>query len=257
MAFENNHYYHSSIRRLTAAIGSLLKNMRIVRLNPDASIHSTIIVPLSYASGDRAITMIQQQKEQRIREDVEVRIALPRITFSLTGMTYDSPRQSQPVINTIYNNTVSGIATTQFKPIPYDFEYTVNLWVKNMDDGLQIIEQIAPYFRPFYTVTLEDIPSLNIIRDVPVALTSISQEDIYEGIVEDERIINWTITLLAKGWLYPPISSSNVIKTAYTNLLDLDNEERIFGSILTIDPANAEKDDEYEVIETIEDGPPV
>lgn len=251
MPFEDNHYYHSSIRRLTAAIGSLLKNMRIVRLNPDTSIHSTIVVPLSYASGDRAITMIQQQREPRAREDMEIRIALPRITFSLTGMTYDSPRKSQPLINTIYGNTVDGVASTQFKPIPYDFEYTVNVWVKNMDDGLQIIEQIAPYFRPFYTITMNDIPNLNISRDVPVALTSISQEDIYEGMIEDERIINWTITLLAKGWLYPPISSSNVIKTAYTNLLDLDSGERIFGSVLTINPSSAEKNDEYTIVEEI------
>ena len=39
-------------------------------------------------------------------------------------------------------------------PVPYDVSFELNVFVSNSDDGLQIIEQILPYFQPDYTVTM-------------------------------------------------------------------------------------------------------
>ena len=45
---------------------------------------------------------------------------------------------------------------------------------KNSDDGVQIVEQILPYFQPEYTVTLKTVDSMDIKRDVPMVLTGTS-----------------------------------------------------------------------------------
>jgi len=58
-------FYFSSIRNLTASFGSLFNNINIVRYNTDGSVEKNIKVPLSYASADKTITMLQQQDIQR------------------------------------------------------------------------------------------------------------------------------------------------------------------------------------------------
>ena len=75
------------------------------------------------------------------------------------------------------------------------------------------IEQILPFFQPEYTVTMKEIPELDIIRDVPIVLNSIGYEDDYEGDFTSRRSIVYTLSFTAKYYLYGPITSTNVIRT--------------------------------------------
>ena len=85
---------------------------------------------------------------------------------------------------------------------------------KSSDDALQIVEQILPYFQPEYTVTLREVPELEIIRDVPIVLNTISYEDDYEGDFASRRSIIYTLSFTAKYYLYKiPVTSTNVIRT--------------------------------------------
>jgi T4-like virus Myoviridae tail sheath stabiliser len=335
----SSNFYFSTIRNLTAAFGSLFNNIRVVRYNQDGSVATTIKVPLGYASADKTITMLQQQDVQRRENFVDVKIILPRLSFELTSISYDSSRKQQTIGKNIYvppsnltfnaatavnvadntiaipshnlrtgqsvnysmgsgtvigstgisnngtyyaikvnNNTIklastkslaeagtalditsvgSGTASLsssysgQYNPVPYNFEFTVNLFVKYIDDGLQIIEQILPYFTPFYTITMNDIPSLDMKRDVQVTLTSVSQSDEYEGAVEDDRIITWTLTFVANSWIYPPISDSKIIKTAVTNFYELDTTQKLVTTTVSVNPSTADRDDVYTIDTTI------
>ena len=78
-----------------------------------------------------------------------------------------------------------GADTVQLKegymPVPYNVDFELYIMSKNSDDALQILEQILPYFQPEYTVTLREVPELDIVRDVPVTLNSIAYEDSYDG----------------------------------------------------------------------------
>ena len=100
-----------------------------------------------------------------------------------------------------------------FMPVPYNINFDLYVLAKNSDDALQIVEQILPYFQPEYTITLREVPELEIIRDVPVVLNSISYEDYYEGDFTSRRSIIYTLSFTAKYYLYGPITSTNVIRT--------------------------------------------
>ena len=52
---------------------------------------------------------------------------------------------------------------------------------KNMNDVLQLVEQILPYFQPEYTVTMKMIDDMSDNRDVPIVLNDVSFTDDYEG----------------------------------------------------------------------------
>jgi len=123
---------------------------------------------------------------------------------------------------------------SQYHPVPYKFEYNLNLMVKNIDDGLQVIEQILPYFTPFYTITMKDISSIGLKRDVNITLTSVSSEDIYDGAVEDDRVIKWSLSFSADSWIYPPITDGKLIKNVQSNVVNYDNEQNIVTVDLTI-----------------------
>ena len=84
---------------------------------------------------------------------------------------------------------------------------------KSSDDALQIVEQILPYFQPEYTVTMREVPELDIIRDVPIVLNSISYEDDYEGDFASRRSVIYTLSFTAKYYLYESVTSTNVIRT--------------------------------------------
>jgi len=112
---------------------------------------------------------------------------------------------------------------------------------KNSDDALQILEQILPYFQPEYTITLRESPDLDIIRDVPITLNSISYEDNYEGDFTSRRAIIYTLSFTAKYHLYGPVSSQNVIRTVqvdqYTDM-PVNSPKREQRYSVTPDPVN-------------------
>lgn len=245
-------FYHSSVRNITAAFGSLFTNVVVQRIKEDNTVDNVIRVPLAYASGDKTIKLLQQQDIQRRENRLDVKISLPRMSFDLTSMNYDSARKTPSVNYLMYGSTGVGNKSMErlFNPVPYNIEYSLNIFTKYVDDSLQIIEQILPYFTPQYTLTLNDIPSLGITRDVPIYITSISKDDTYEGAVEEDRILQWTLTFIANAWIYPPVSDSNIIKKAYTNLFDFDSEEKLYGVLYEVIPATADRDDSYTIQKT-------
>ena len=93
------------------------------------------------------------------------------------------------------------------------------LYVRNIEDGTQLIEHILSYFTPDYTIKLNLIPEMGIIKEIPVVLNSATHETEYEGDRDsDTRTIIWTMNFTAKGFIYGPISDSKIIKTSITNI---------------------------------------
>jgi len=143
--------------------------------------------------------------------------------------------------------------TTQFNPVPYTYDYTVSILVKYIDDGLQIIEQILPYFTPFYTVSINDMLNPGgAKRDVPIILNSITSEDLYQGDVAEDRIITWTLNFTVNYLMYPPIhDNSAVIKTDAINFNDLGNNQTLTTTTIQVIPTTANREDTYTVQTTI------
>jgi len=82
---------------------------------------------------------------------------------------------------------------------------------KNSDDGIQIIEQILPFFQPEYTVSINEVPDMDIVRDVPIVLNSIGYEDTYEGDFQTRRAIIYTLSFTAKSYVYGPVTTAKPI----------------------------------------------
>lgn len=210
----NVHFYHRITRKIVVAFGSMFNNLRLVRYNKAGTTEiERITVPLSYMSKEKFY--------QRITADPtltqEVQITLPRMTFELDSISYDPLRKVSSFQSYFGANTSTQIKNAYSSP--YNFNFTLNIFVRNTEDGTQLIEQILPYFNPDYTATI-NLAGIGDNIDVPIILQDVSYTAEAEGNPETLRTINWTLTFTAKAYLYGPITDAKVIRKATANTYD-------------------------------------
>ena len=209
-------YYHQTIRKYVAVFGTLFNDLNIERTNASGTVTEKIKIPLAY--GPKQKWLLAMSDTTASRKVTATRS--PRMGFALTSVDYDPVRK----LNTVGKNWAanSSLSTTttllsQFNPVPYNFAFDLFILVKNAEDGTQILEQILPYFTPEFTVTVNTIPDMGIKADIPIILNSSSVADEYEGDLATRRTITWTLSFILKGYIYPDIKSSSIIKTVEVN----------------------------------------
>ena len=142
-------------------------------------------------------------------------MTLPRIGFEIQSFDYDPTRKLNRIIRQkkLANTKSKELKQmqTQYTPVPYNMQFELFIMTKNSDDGIQIVEQILPFFQPEYTVSIKEVPEMDIVRDVPVVLNSIAYEDTYEGDFTTRRAIIYTMSFTAKSYVYGPITTAKPI----------------------------------------------
>jgi len=211
-----NTTYNRVIRKLVVGFGNLFDNITLVRYNPDNSEAQRMLVPIVYAAKEMYVKRLEDDPNL----DKKIQTALPRMSFEMTGMTYDATRKQNTNIKN-FASTSEGIVS-QYNPVPYNFDFNLYIYVRNIEDGTQIVEHIIPFFAPDYTIKLNLIPEMGIVKEVPIILNSANQEIEYEGDAHtvETRMIIWTLNFTVKGFIYGNISSTGLIKTSITNILN-------------------------------------
>jgi len=245
----NQHFYHRIIRRLVVGFGSLFNNIKLYRYTKDGSIEiERITVPLSYATKEKFYARITQDPTL----GKELAITLPRMSFELSSITYDPLRKT----SAFNHNFAPGATNDVLKSTPYapyNFTFDLYLYVRNTEDGTQIIEQILPYFSPDYTLTADLSTLVDIKTDVPVILNSINYDQNAIGESDQVRTLVWNLNFTVKAWMYGPVSAnSKLIRKVTANTYDstyIDTGERkIFLSTGNGD---------YKIGELVYDGPKI
>ena len=241
------HFYNEGLRKLTIAFGQLFNNIVLQNTSSTGAITKRIRVPLAYAPKEKFIVRLEQQAN--LQSDREVSITLPRLGFEITGLSYDSTRKLNKMNKTIRvkNNEQGKKTNFNYTPVPYNINFSLYSFTATAENGLQIIEQILPFFQPEYTVTMNVVPELNLVRDIPIILNSVNYEDTYNGEFTQRRAVIYTLSFTAKTYLYGPMSNQKVIKTAQADLgastdSPLTRDERI---IVVPNPTTADADDDF------------
>ncbi len=210
------HFYHRITRKLVVAFGTMFNNIRLVRYDKAGTTEiERITVPLSYMAKEK----FYQRLVQDPGLDRAVQITLPRMSFELTSITYDPLRKRNLFSQEFSPNSNTTIKSAHIAPYNYNFQ--LNIFVRNTEDGTQLIEQILPYFTPDYTLTV-DLANIGNNVDVPIILESVDygvSGDVGTG--EELRTIVWTLTFTVKAYLYGPINSNTkIIRKVTANTYD-------------------------------------
>jgi len=241
------HFYNEGLRKLTIAFGQLFNNIVLQNTSSTGAVTKRIRVPLAYAPKEKFIVRLEQQAN--LQDDRAVSITLPRLGFEITGLSYDATRKLNKMNKTIrVKESEEGKKHNfNFTPVPYNINFSLYSFTATAENGLQIVEQILPFFQPEYTVTMNVVPELNIKRDIPIILNSVNYEDTYNGEFTQRRAVIYTLSFTAKTYLYGPMSNQKVIKNVQSDLgastdSPLTREERI---IVVPNPTTADADDDF------------
>jgi len=242
-----SHFYNEGIRRLTIGFGQLFNNVIVQNKSSTGAVTKRYRVPLAYAPKEKFLVRLDEQANLNNREFA---ITLPRMGFEMTGLSYDSTRKLNKMqkFKQVKTGEDGKVMDYNYTPVPYNVNYTLNIFTATAENGLIIVEQILPFFQPDYTVTVNMVPDLNIKRDVPIVLNSVQYQDSYDGNFTTRRAVIYTLQFTAKTYLFGPMANSKVIKEVQDDLYTDTNkppatrEERI---IITPNPANANADDDF------------
>ena len=98
-------------------------------------------------------------------------------------------------------------------------------------------------------------------RDVPIILTSVNQEDTYDGDFETRQSLTYTLEFTMKNYIYGPVTDSEVIRTAKVRtyleggvgkITDTDSAGRVIEQVVTPIPQDADADDDITYNEVTE-----
>ena len=204
-----NSFYFGTIRKYVIAFGNLFNDIYVQRLDSNGNRIQTLAVPLAYGPKEKWLVRLVQDPNL----DADVAITLPRMGFEITNLTYASQRKlSSTLRNSRLKTSDLDRVDTQFVPVPYDINILLSIFVRNADDGAQILEQIVPYFRPEFVTNVRLIPEMGIVSDTPVVLQDVSIEDTYEGDFDTRRALIYNMNFSMKAYFYGPVSNNGVIK---------------------------------------------
>lgn len=217
----NQVFYHGIIRKSVVAFGRLFSNIYIDRKQGDSVSGTTLQrlqVPLAYAPKEKWLVRIEQDPTL----ENHTYTSLPRMSFEITGYTYDASRK----VNRMQKITCgSGIDSLSYvyTPVPYNIDISLYILTKTQEDGLQIIEQILPTFTPEYTLAIKNLEDMNVVIDVPVILNSVSVQDDYDGDFQTRRFVTHTLNFTMKTSLFGAISGQGIITQVNANVGQNEN----------------------------------
>lgn len=153
----------------------------------------------------------------RVEEDAKTNrdnaISLPIMSFEMSSLEPDPTRKLNTLNQTVRKKTNDPNSLNyQYQSVPWNINFNLYIFVKNAEDGTKILEQILPYFKPQWDMTLNLIPEMNIKLDVPVNIGTPTPEDRYDGAFTERRSIIWTIPFVMKAAYYGPIKARKIIK---------------------------------------------
>ena len=210
-------FYNESIRKVVIAFGSLFESVYVTRYETDGSVREKIRVPLSYGSKEKFIWRLSQ--ESSLSKNSRVLIVLPKLGFEITTMLYDPSRKINRTIQR--SDVVNGVFKKTYSEVPYNINFALYAFTRNMDDMLQIIEQIVPYFAPEYTITMK-MNDLHQSVDIPFVLNNTTLNEDYEGTFDNRRALISTFDFTSKTYIYPNIcgSTGSIIERSDVNFFD-------------------------------------
>jgi len=196
------YFYHEIIRKTVIGFGTLFNGVHVRHQDRNGADISQVKVPISYGPVQKFLARIEQQPDL----NKAVAMTLPRMSFEMTSLQYDSSRKAG-VTQTFKASDGTNLKKV-FLPVPYNIGFELNILCKINDDALQIVEQILPFFQPAFNITINLIDTIGEKRDVPIVLDNISFQDDYEGDFSTRRALIYTLTFTAKTYLFGPIADT-------------------------------------------------
>lgn len=238
-------FYNILTRKYLISFLDLFNDIKVARYDENGNIEKLIPVPIQFVNQDKFRSIISslykqdfiEELEYNLEDIVEVQTILPRLSFSITNLTYDSQRHLNKVNKLELKKSIIDSETERirksyiFSPVPYNIDVELNIFTNNIDDIFQIIEQILPYFSPFRCVDVVIFRDENnepiFIDEISINIQNVNLNINDELSNEEERFFEATISFLLKVNYYLPHKEEEVITKIEPFFFPIKNIENI------------------------------
>ena len=221
------YFYHRLTRKYVIIFGNMFNDITLKRINRDTNTEiERIKVPIVYAPKEKYYVRLNSDPDL----NKPIQVALPRMSFEIVGFSYDASRKQNSLLRQAKGSEREGGVPSNYMGVPYDINFELNVYARNVDDGTHIVEQILPYFTPDYTLTVDLIPELGFKKDLPIILNSVTNTIEHEGNFDAVRYVTWTLSFTMKGYYYGPISEPKLIRKVIANL---NNDPSLLSGYIT------------------------
>lgn len=199
-----------AIRKTTVAFASLFKDIPFIKYDESGIELERIKVPIIYGDKEKYVKRLDIPHEK-------VQITLPRIEYGLVDVAYDPTRKTNQANKIISCGGDATAYTTS--PLPYNFNFELVVYTRNIEDANQIMEYILPFFYPDYNLKINMVPELGVVKNIPITFTGDSLADDSSGSFDEPvRSVFRTLTFTARSYIYQPPRYYKPIMQAETNI---------------------------------------
>lgn len=187
-------------------------------------------VPVMLAPKEKVISALTAQAGT---ERAEVDNVLPKISIAWSGISWVPERmrgqKQKRGLFVEFLDTSSGTQRVKhydFQTSPYSLEFEVVIWTKYMDDGVQILENILPFFTPEAYISIKE-RGLETERKCMVKLNSVAPNFVYELNEPDRRLLQWNLSFSVECNLYKPIYFEKEIHVTRIYVADMSKSSSL------------------------------
>lgn len=237
------HFYHAILRKSVAIFGTLFNDINIIRQSGTTG--QIVKVPLSYGPKQKFISRIEGQRDL---SSAKIAIKLPRLSFEITSLTYDTEAKFNRFNKLVTNQT--GDAADSITFVPYKIGMQLNILAKNQDEGLQILEQILPVFQPEYTVSANLVDGVDQNTDVPISLEGVSISDDYEGDYEARRVLIYTLDFTMRIKFFGSAATNKLVKATEVTFFNEQTDAFLENLNTRVAPFGSDGSGEFSIVES-------
>lgn len=249
--FGDNPSYHETVRKIVTAFGAIFNNVHIMMEDENNVKNRVYKVPLSYASKDKMMKFIRKEMDQNVQKVGQI---LPRMSFWIDTIEPDPDRMTT---KNVRHKLVKNGTDYYVRRSPWRIGMSLLVVGRYDEQVLQISEQIFPEFQPSIGLTIKPISGVDFTEDINVKLMGM-QPDREETDNNTTRTISHIFNFSIPVWFYTGMSEGKLIKTAvieYNVEIPL-TEDPTHEISYAVNPSDADKDDNWTVTETRNEGSP-
>ena len=123
-----NYFYNATTRKYVALFGTYFNQLKVMRVDNNQVTQQEMIVPISYAPFQKILARLEQNPDLKRKSAIN----LPRMSFELTGMTYDGERKISPItkIRKTVVDEAGGNRRFVYAGAPYNLDFSLYiLWL--------------------------------------------------------------------------------------------------------------------------------
>lgn len=201
------YFYPKSTHTAVVAFADLFNDMSVRVYDSKGEIVGVKPVPATLTPREKIVSIL---KAAAGINDVDPQVDnyLPRISINMNGMSWDSQRMrgknEKRLLNIEYENGGRRKTQIDIQPVPYKLTFEVVIWAKYMSDGIQLVENIVPWFAPEAHVSYKE-RNFGLEHKAKVVLDSITQNHVYEFGEADRRVLQWVLTFTMDAVMWKPM----------------------------------------------------